>query len=304
MILLENKPNVVAPGGAYPYGNIRDNDGTGNGTPLNQLVHADFHQFFSKMFAESGIVANGLPDNATNTFQLFQALIDNMHKAVSLHVVNALLGNNYTTNDVVVLYGCVITATIPGSSSITSGAIYYNGKIYSVAANGAIVTTGTQTLVFKINSTVNPNVIYLTNDESGTGIADYNAASVKKYPYLIPKTQIDPSLFGSGWIASGFGGLYYRVRYDGLKEIFGYARLDTYDVGTGGTLFNNTDPIPAALIPNANQEGDPVQQMYGQAKNISTTTNYFVFIQGNSLGFSPISAAENGTSFRLYVQYY
>jgi len=68
------KPNTVAPGGAYPYGNIRDNDGSGNGTPVNALVYADFHQFFAKLLDVGGVAANGLPENATNTFQYVTAL--------------------------------------------------------------------------------------------------------------------------------------------------------------------------------------------------------------------------------------
>jgi hypothetical protein len=73
-IKLEDKPNTVAPDADYPYGNIQDNTGGNNGTPVNALVYADFHQFFAKMMAESAIVYNDQPDNATNGFQYFLAL--------------------------------------------------------------------------------------------------------------------------------------------------------------------------------------------------------------------------------------
>lgn len=75
-IKLEDKPNTVAPNSDYPYGNIQDNTGSNNGTPVNILVYADFHQFFAKMMAESGIVYNDQPDNATNGFQYWLALIE------------------------------------------------------------------------------------------------------------------------------------------------------------------------------------------------------------------------------------
>jgi hypothetical protein len=71
---LKNKPNVDAPTLTYPYGNIKDDDGTGNGTPLNKLVHADFHQFFARLLALAGISANELPDNAYNGFEYIDAL--------------------------------------------------------------------------------------------------------------------------------------------------------------------------------------------------------------------------------------
>lgn len=71
---LANKTNVDAPDGYYPYGRIRDNDGTGNGTPVSEQVYGDFHQFFEKLMAVAGITANELPDNDYNEFQLYDAL--------------------------------------------------------------------------------------------------------------------------------------------------------------------------------------------------------------------------------------
>lgn len=78
MIPLSDKPNVESPSAEYPFGNIKDNTGTNNGTPVNKLVYADFHQFFEKMMAVAGITANGLPDSETNGFQLFEALLGAM----------------------------------------------------------------------------------------------------------------------------------------------------------------------------------------------------------------------------------
>ena len=57
-IKLENKVNTEAPSVAYPFGNIKDNTGSNNGTPVDKNVYADFHQFFAKMMAESGIAYN------------------------------------------------------------------------------------------------------------------------------------------------------------------------------------------------------------------------------------------------------
>ena len=73
-IKLENKVNTDAPSTAYPFGNIKDNTGSNNGTPVDKNVYADFHQFFAKMMDESGIAYNDLPDSATDGFQYFLAL--------------------------------------------------------------------------------------------------------------------------------------------------------------------------------------------------------------------------------------
>lgn len=71
---LANKTNVTAPDADYPYGRLKDNDGTGNGTPVNEQVYGDIHQFFEKLMAEAGLAANNLPENVTNGFQLITAL--------------------------------------------------------------------------------------------------------------------------------------------------------------------------------------------------------------------------------------
>jgi hypothetical protein len=71
---LENKTNVEAPDSDYPYGRIRDKTSLIPGTPFNEQVYGDIHQFFAKMFAESGLVYNELPDNDYSGFQYFEAL--------------------------------------------------------------------------------------------------------------------------------------------------------------------------------------------------------------------------------------
>lgn len=67
--------NVTPPGGDYPYGDIKNNTGSNNGTPVDRNVYGDIHQFFAKMFAESGLTANNQLDNEANGFQLFEALL-------------------------------------------------------------------------------------------------------------------------------------------------------------------------------------------------------------------------------------
>lgn len=72
---IQQKTNTDAATGTYPYGNIRDNDGSNNGTPVNVETYGDFHQFFEALMADAGITFNGLPDNLTNGFQLYLAFV-------------------------------------------------------------------------------------------------------------------------------------------------------------------------------------------------------------------------------------
>jgi hypothetical protein len=73
---LENLPNVDAPSSDYPHGRIRDRSGSTPGTPVNEEVYGDMHQFFAKLLAEASVTPNNLPDNEYSGFQLFQALTD------------------------------------------------------------------------------------------------------------------------------------------------------------------------------------------------------------------------------------
>lgn len=59
----------------YPNGRIKNNDGSGNGTPVNEIVKGDIHEFFDKAMRLYGINHNGLPDNETNGYQLIDAVV-------------------------------------------------------------------------------------------------------------------------------------------------------------------------------------------------------------------------------------
>jgi hypothetical protein len=110
---------------------------------------------------------------------------------------NIIVGlTNYTTNDVIILWGCTVTANIGGTSTVTEGAIFYNNEIYNVEANASI-SSPANTLVWNIvdsyeasDSTLQwsdgnirdlhmDSKFVLSNAVSGSGIADYNAATVR-----------------------------------------------------------------------------------------------------------------------------
>jgi hypothetical protein len=62
---------VIAPSVAYPYGDIKDNP---SGTIVDSTSNSDLQQFAQKVMDEGNITPNGLPDNVTNGFQIFQGL--------------------------------------------------------------------------------------------------------------------------------------------------------------------------------------------------------------------------------------
>lgn len=84
-INLRLKQNVLTPNSEYPYGAIQDDTGANNGTPVNTEVYGDFHQFFAKMFAASGLTYNNLPDNAYDGFQYYDALVAVITLGINVH---------------------------------------------------------------------------------------------------------------------------------------------------------------------------------------------------------------------------
>lgn len=77
MRILKNKPNVQAPDATYPYGKIKDRSApnVNDGTPVNEDVYGDIHQFIERLMNGSGIAANDLPENDINGFQLVESLM-------------------------------------------------------------------------------------------------------------------------------------------------------------------------------------------------------------------------------------
>jgi len=85
-IELANKQNVEAPSVTYEFGSIKDNPGDQTGTPFDRAVYSDFHQWASKMFANSGLTYNNLPDNTTNGYQFYEAMRENIAKYKSITI--------------------------------------------------------------------------------------------------------------------------------------------------------------------------------------------------------------------------
>lgn len=139
----------------------------------------------------SGSVGQPVTDNTLD-------FIQDAHKETIDALIQGLLGS-YTTGDLIKLYGCSVTfpGSLPGTGSITAGAIYYNGEVYLVDANASISVGSGQTIVFVTDDQPDGSAdpVKLTNGvdvyvhrvrkikaqagASGSGIADYNGAVVK-----------------------------------------------------------------------------------------------------------------------------
>lgn len=156
---------VVAVGGAYPYGDIKDNP---SGTIIDRTSNADLQQFFQKLIAEAGITANSLADNATNGFQLTEAL----SKVIGNHaaqIVISMIGGTYDPTKVYILYGCATRAD--------NGYALYDGELYFIQGNSGSACGGMLVDIVTVFSPVlytgGVQSLQIACGTSGTGIANF-----------------------------------------------------------------------------------------------------------------------------------
>lgn len=151
---LSLKTDVDAPDGTYPFGRIRDEFGMNDGTPFDEQLYGDFHQFFAKMFENSGLTYNNLPDNAYSGFQFFDSLHENInkYKGLALYSTNTSL----TSDDVgkLVTYfaffaGATFTLPPPATDLIGKKLIIRNAVPFDltiIQSTGFLVPVQTWTL--------------------------------------------------------------------------------------------------------------------------------------------------------------
>jgi hypothetical protein len=204
--LLGDKTRVTAPDTDYPYGKIRDESITLPGTPANEELYGDIHQFFARLLALSGVTANGLPDNAYSGFQLFEALLktDFVEIAEYNQIPSSgnfeliVTGSNCTATLTFARYSVIKTGRIVKlkiSFNITVSALgvgnsWYNFKIVTpTRAKGKASKTGLVGTNINLSS---PNdYTDLNTNVDGDIVSDYDnsfVVSAQQYRHLIDVT--------------------------------------------------------------------------------------------------------------------
>lgn len=126
---LASKPNVQAPApGSYPYGRIKDNSGINDGTPIDEEVYGDFHQFFARLLARTNVTANGLPENGVDGFQYNEALEKLINGEILSVTANTSLTSSHFNWTIIGNSASAITVTLPPATVADIGkrVIVYN----------------------------------------------------------------------------------------------------------------------------------------------------------------------------------
>lgn len=174
---VQDKVNVIAPDATYPFGDIKNNDGSNNGTPVDREMLADYVQFFEKMFSESGITANGLPDNDLNGFQIYEAFrkLTKPYKSYA-----ALISQTGTNAPVVTVKGFNEIGNIVWSRSAAG---IYTGTLTGAFGPNTVILTGG----LASGATGNFNIY-----SSGVGVININTTNLSG-------TYVDGQLTGASF---------------------------------------------------------------------------------------------------------
>jgi len=176
---LASKPNVIAPDSDYPFGRVRDDNGTGNGTPVNEETCGDQHQFFEKLLSEGGVPANGMPENEYSGFQYWEALIALMG-GLKTKVINIGAWDMQTTDDVLVATGIdaskvreiSIFIRIDGGTELSS--IFSRG-VASPTLDGSFALTSTGIRIFRKTGGQYDDVLFSGGSNRGFIVIRYTA---------------------------------------------------------------------------------------------------------------------------------
>lgn len=159
---ITDKPNALPVSGTYPYGDIKDNSGSGDGVPVNRVVYADFHQFFARIADLAGIVLNSLPDNAVNSWQFVTALQTLIANAVSSEAsirsaADTTLQNNINSEAATRLAvdNAIKAITLTAGAGLSGGGDLTANRTFDVNVDGATLEINTDIVRVKDSGITN-----------------------------------------------------------------------------------------------------------------------------------------------------
>jgi hypothetical protein len=284
----------------YPDGRIKNNDGSGNGTGVNEQTNGDIHQTISKLMRLYGIAPNGLPDNVTNGYQIIEAVKALASKNDSIYAITDVSGvlsvpiklSFMLTNESIICKSGInlgAQTQIKGSDAVTF-TLTNEGSFKTNEYVRLIKTSGGVTLVrladaSSLDAMVN-DFLYLkkaSQAEEDAGIIDTKATTPLKNLTAFIKRVIGAD--SGSYLATAIrNGLYPKEHFvivDGIgaspvKNVGWFSGLN---VGASGSLPVSAD-ITAATLTSTGPDSFITCTM----SNTMDDTNYYVraFIQGES----------------------
>ena len=177
-IRIKNKLNTHPEDSEYPYGDIRDNDGSNNGTLVNRRNHADFHQFFARMMGEAirnakdGFDYNDVPDNAYDGFQFYEALLRTKPYKYYIATVAQIGTNDPTLTVFENNIGAIVASRAGvGTYQLTLAGAFTSGRVHLAIHNGLPQgSNGTTVSIARTNANIITIYSYDTSNTLDDGI--------------------------------------------------------------------------------------------------------------------------------------
>lgn len=257
---LENLVNTSAATADYPWKNIKDDSGAGDGTPLDMISHADYHQTFRKLLDDGGITPNNLPDNVTNGYQYIEALKKKYKRSIGTKTVSvntALAFSDYNKHVIASGSSAQIQIVLIAKASLQEGdnIIVYNNSSYPVELLGNSATiNGSATIILPLIG----DFIELQLDKAGSDWKIVNS-KITNHVTNIFTVGVTPA-FENSW--SALQTIKFRVNADGLITFQGIAQRASASANPIFTLPVGYRPDRTVLYPiTVNQSGNILDYM-------------------------------------------
>ncbi|QCW21068.1 hypothetical protein [Flavobacterium phage FCOV-F18] len=287
----------------YPNGRIKNNSGAGDGTPVNEFMYGDLHEFKDKLMRLAGIEHNGLPDNEQNSFQSIEALrdfgskhdvIQTLTTASGVITVSAKLNTIIQNNESLI---CKAGFNYTTETSIKGG----DGTVYSLTVIGNFKTNEYVRLIKKDSGVV---LVRLVDSVSADAVisellflkkasqAQENAGTLDTVATtpLTNKTvfglRVNDNTASAPYLASASqNGIYPKEHFKIVENLISPIKnrgwIGGFDIGgTTGSLPVNGDIISATSTISTNGDSFILCAM----SNAMANNNYVVKMYVESLG--------------------
>jgi hypothetical protein len=333
MIPLIANPNVDNSDSVnYPDGRIKNNTGTGNGTPVNRNVYGDIHSNISKMMRLYNIIPNGLPDNESNQYQIIEALR-------ALATKNSIVADINTSGGVLVasmkishliegekMYcksSCNYTdeTSIKGTNVTTTFAITVVGD-FKIGEYVELIKTNTGVELRRVIDQANINAVVASlnflkaasdaEDIAGTIV---NKASTPASHLAAFVNRVIGATSGSYLATALRNGLYPKEHFtivaglvNPVRNIGTASGIDLNN-GASGTTYTVTGNIVSATKTNSGDDDGSIIRIV--VANTMSNTSYYVrtFIESLNSGhfvdssiFTPTFKPINATTFDVCIK--
>jgi hypothetical protein len=299
----------------FPNGRIKDNDGTGDGTPVNRLIYSDLHEFFAKLMREAGISYNALPESEGNGYQLIAALMNFASKNNYLQPLNvaSVVISGVTTN--VLSLGLKISTLKAGEFLLCQATADYDEAITKIKGSETgvyknisvpedylaneylLVVNNTTISIIRLATALNFAALadengYLkaaTDLEEITGtatdVATTPASNLSAFDDRVNGSS--SSAFLSTDSQNGLMSASDKTKLDGMtnpvKNVGWFSGLDPGGMGIGVSLARHGDVVSAVVTSN-DTSGNSGSSLTITIANAMTGMNFFVRMHVESQG--------------------